>query len=255
MCSYRVKIYDPVKRTKFSVKQMNNVKQRFKTVSALRSALWHEFEDLVPDEGNFNVGYFEGRQHTKKWLVSTKDLDEMYTHFSGKSCISLWCDGKEQEVDDGRKKKHNNKNSKKRTEKEDEVEDIFQKLKSMHGSDYSGPQLRLWARMVAANTHDDLDQPPKVPMITGGIQQRPRKDSFTEAVTSAATAIAKAFSPTPASVSPLSTANSPRKTADIRMKNLEQLRCLQQLRQDGILTEEEFITQKEIVLKSLSKLV
>ena len=32
----------------------------------------------------------------------------------------------------------------KRSEKEEELEDVFQQLKSKHGSEYSGPQLRLW---------------------------------------------------------------------------------------------------------------
>jgi hypothetical protein len=106
--------------------------------------------------------------------------------------------------------------------------------------------------MVASNIHDDMEQPPKVSMITGGIQRQTRRDTLTEAVTSVATAIAKVFSTTPESNCSSSTVSSPRKTADVRMKNLEQLRCLQQLRDDGILTTNEFITQ---ILKSLSKLV
>lgn len=48
---------------------------------------------------------------------------------------------------------------------------------------------------------------------------------------------------------------SPSKIADIRMKNIEQLRSLQCLRDDGILTDEEFLTQKQIVLRSLNNLV
>ena len=92
---YKVKIYDPSKHTKFSVHQMHNVSQRFKSVTALRSALWHEFGDAVPDEGEFNVGFFEGKQHAKKWLVTSQDLDAMYAYFEGKPCLNLWCDGKD----------------------------------------------------------------------------------------------------------------------------------------------------------------
>ena len=104
----------------------------------------------------------------------------------------------------------------KRHEREDELEDVFQQLKKRHGSEYSGPQLRLWARMYVANTHDDLDHPPNVPIITGSVQ-RPHRESLSDAFSNAATAFAKAFSP------------QPTKVVDIRMKNLEQLRCLQQL--------------------------
>ena len=63
------------------------------TVKALRFALYHELEDEIPD-GDYNVGYFEGSQHKKKWLVSSADLVAMYTHFKGKKHIPLWCDGK-----------------------------------------------------------------------------------------------------------------------------------------------------------------
>ena len=53
--------------------------KKFEYVLSLRSALWHELGDMVPDEGDFNVGYFERRQHTKKWLATRQDLDAMYS--------------------------------------------------------------------------------------------------------------------------------------------------------------------------------
>jgi len=105
--------------------------------------------------------------------------------------------------------------------------------------------------MIIAKTHDDMDNPPKVPMITGSVQRQPCSESLTDALTSA---VAKAFSPTtpPSSQTMIC---SPSKTVDIKMKNLEQLRILQQLREDGILNEEEFKMQKQIIIKSLSQLV
>ena len=66
-----MKIYDPVKRIKFSVRHMHNVRHKFKSVVALRLALWHKFEELVPEEGEFSVGYFKGKSHCKKWLLKT----------------------------------------------------------------------------------------------------------------------------------------------------------------------------------------
>ena len=47
---------------------------------------------------------------------------------------------------------------------------------------------------------------------------------------------------------------SPAKAADLRMKNLEQLRYLQGLFDDGIICEEELVEQKRIVLDALKKL-
>ena len=151
--AYRVKIYDPVRRNKFCVREMHNVKHKFKSVAALQLALWHEFDEFVPEEGEFSVGYFEGQSHTKKWIVSGQDLKAMCSYFDGKECISLWCDGKEQEEQGrvGQKRKGKGEpHSSKRAEREEEVDDIFQRLKKKQKDSFSGPQLRLWARMIVA---------------------------------------------------------------------------------------------------------
>ena len=77
-----------------------NVKRKFESLSSLRSALWHELEESIPNEGDFNVGYFKGWQDTKKWLMSKLDLDAMYAYFNGKIFVNLWCDGKEVDISD-----------------------------------------------------------------------------------------------------------------------------------------------------------
>jgi hypothetical protein len=182
-------------------------------VAALRSALWHEFEELVPEEGEFSVGYFEGKHHSKKWLVSSQDLEAMYAHYDSRT---VWCDGKKQEPegDGGQKRKVKREaHSSKRAEREEEVDDIFHMLKAKHETNFSGPQLRLWARMIVAGTQDNMDNPPNVPMIAG-VQRQPRKESFSDAISSAATAIAKVLTPPPAHSSgsclPQSATHSPR---------------------------------------------
>lgn len=73
---------------------MHNVSHRLTSVGALRLALYHELEDVIPDSDDYNLGYFEGKQQKKKWLVSSFNLDAMHTSFEGKQKISLWCDGK-----------------------------------------------------------------------------------------------------------------------------------------------------------------
>ena len=255
-----MKIYNPARRSKFVVRHLHNVSHKFESVSALRSALYHEFEEVIPEEGEYNIGYFEGKQQAKKWLVCKQDLEAMYQHYFEKPCISLWCDRREEDESSDeektrKKKKKDTQGLSKRMEKEEELEDIFLKLKEKHGTKYSAPQLRLWARMVIANTHDDLENPPMVPMITGPAQKQPNKNSLTEALTSAACAVADAFSPT-RTVPPQQVKHgSPSKIVDVRMKNLEQLRMLQSLLDDGVLNQEEFLAQKRIVLQSLNNLL
>ena len=87
--------------------------------------------------------------------------------------------------------------------------------------------------MIQCGTHDDYDDPPRVPMITGILPKRHKKESIADALTAAATAVAKAFSPP--STSQVATASSqmpctstvgmsPGKSIELRMENLQQLR-------------------------------
>ena len=73
---------------------------------------------------------------------------------------------------------------------------------------------------------------------------------------SAALAFAKVITPQPSvfsrelssSLSSTSISLSPCKAADLRMKHLEQLRCIQQLMEDRIISESEFLEQKQIII-------
>ena len=88
--------------------------------------------------------------------------------------------------------------------------------------------------MIVSGTHDDKEEPPRVPMIT-------KQETLSDALAGAATAFVNAFRSTPATSVPNIPASSvgisPGKTADIRMKNLQQLRFLQQLMGDRIISE------------------
>lgn len=260
--TYTVKICDPDKRSKFVMRDLHDVCHRFDSVKTLQSALYHEFDDQIPD-GDFNVGYFEGSSHKKKWLVSVDDLNAMYAKFKGKNNISLWCYGKETPYydDDGedeehpRKKQRKNKDNhaKKVSEQEEELESVFQKLRGMHENKWSGPQYRLWARAIVTGVHESDDHPPNAPMFNGGIPKQP-KESLVDAFAGAAKVIAKAFAPPAKEAENVAVHFSPRKKVDVRLKNLEQLRILQSLLEDGILSIEEFTQQKCIVLRELNNL-
>jgi len=76
--------------------------------------------------------------------------------------------------------------------------------------------------MIILGTHDDLEEPPRVPMITGLVPKRQIQETLSDALADAAAAFVKAFHSTPTtSVSNTPTSSvgiSPGKTADIRMK-------------------------------------
>ena len=237
------------------MRDLHSFNGQFTSVKHLRQVLCAELSDELPS--SFNVGYFEGRYHTKKWLTTDQDLVVMNSKFMGGD-VCLWCDQQSGEATVSRDRSPARKKSSKRDEKEQEVDEIFQDLKDRHASDYSGPQLRLWARMIANGLHEDLDNPPRVPLITGTAPKRPKQDSLTEALTSVATVFAKMINTPSTSQSVAATSStvgmSPCKAADLRMKHLEQLRCLQQLMEDNIISESEFKEQKEIIIATLRKI-
>lgn len=142
-----------------------------------------------------DVGYFDGRQSSRVWLVSTKDLKSMYARAKSNSDIFLWVQACVADDDDDSddpgpdKKKRKLSATSRRQLKEDEVEEIYDELKLKHGEDYTSPQLKLWARMIHVGTHDDYSDPPHVPMITGIPPKRSKKDSLTEVIAGAAESI------------------------------------------------------------------
>jgi hypothetical protein len=234
----------------------------------LKAKLMEEFDKQVPSTLNFSVGYFEGRQSTKKWLVSTEDLHAMYFSFqlSSKTDISLWCDGvcNEDEVTPARKRKRLNDDcppTSKRAEKESEVDDVTSDLKGLHGDKYTEPQYRLWARMIINGLHSSRESPPNIPMITGFTPTRRSRQPIEETVASVVSATVKAMkthSPNQQSSSPSVTTQplgvSPSKVVDIRGKCLTQLGNLKQLFEDAVLTEDEWKEQKKSILETLRKL-
>lgn len=140
------------------------------------------------------------------------------------------------------------------------MDEIVKDLKERHPDEYSGPQLRLWARMICNGLHENLDCAPRVPMITGSGPKRQKQESLTDALIGAANAFAKVFKQQSSthdtrgnSVSS-AVRLSPCKAADLQMKHLEQLRYIQQVMEDGIISEIEFTEQKQIIIETLRKI-
>ena len=155
-----------------------------------------ELYDELTEDSEFDVGYFDSRQSSKVWVISAKDIAAMYEKKNGGE-IFLWiqvCDAGESDYESPDRKRKKRKTSKCK-DKEEELDEVFTKLRNEHGTNYTSPQLKLWAQMIICGTHDDYKDPPRVPMITGMQTKPPKKDSFTEALTGAAEAVAKAFTP------------------------------------------------------------
>jgi len=219
----------------------------------------------------FKVGYFEGSKNTKMSIVSKDDITDLYSKFSSGE-IMLWCEGRGQEPGEfGRGKRKREQQVCKNFEKEEEVDKVSDDLMKKHGDDYDTPRLRLWARMIIANLHDSLEEPPNIPAFHS-LVKKAKRESLSNAFSGAAVAFANALNrngssnSTQSSGTPNCTFNtshtssifpnsmSPGKAAQLRKMNLEQLRYIRQLFNDEILTKEEYDEQKENILSAIRKL-
>lgn len=216
---------------------------------------------------DFDIGYCQGSSVVG--LRSTEDLNEVWGKLS---TTSLWCDGlrfddssssknrkrkcgSDSEEDDGQYCKRKKK-PKPGREREEEVQQIVDDLQEKHGSNFTIMQLRIWAEMIAGKVHADTDNPPNTSMFVraGGAKKTKKSEPpVANLVAEAATAITSALSPKASGPGP-SSGCSPAKLIESRSKLYKQLTELQNLRSSGILTKDEFDTEKESIMELLKKL-
>lgn len=100
-------------------------------------------------------------------------------------------------------------------------------LRNYRHSEYDNPKLRLWARMLASNIHDDYDILPAIPAFSAPAPKKPCKENMCEAMTGAAVAFVNAMRSRDKD-SPTTTVAgiSPKKSVELRMKNYEQLKVI-----------------------------
>ena len=64
-----------------------NLKGKFESILALKLKLMESFPDNVPPATDFQVGYLEGKQSSKRWLVCPEDLESMYLARERNICL------------------------------------------------------------------------------------------------------------------------------------------------------------------------
>jgi len=120
--------------------------------------------------------------------------------------------------------------------------------------------------MIINKQHSDRDHPPNIPMIME--PEKKNKMDVRECLADCAVAIVKALCALAPSMSSTHTADtqhqpsaqvlpggmSPGKKVNLRSQYLSQLKTLQNLRDDGVLTLDEFQSEKVIILESLKTL-
>jgi len=248
------------------VLDMHSTTQRFQTPLELKKKIHESFVNHVPcNFENMQVGYFlqSGRAQKKKWIDSDVDLSAMYSHFHSGDEILLWCDGCDSsssavEKPTGKKSKDSDETSSKRMHHEDEIDKLAMELMKLHGDKYTYPAYKVWARMIKNSQWDKMDDPPPIKMITSGKTTKKDKDSVADIIAGAAVAVVQALknpSPSPPRASSFPQhVISPGKKVNLRQQYLQQLKMIQNLRDDGILTLDEFQNEKDNIIDNLKKL-
>ncbi len=163
--SYKVKVINPSKKTDVIVRQLNRLSSKFASVTNFRMKIMEEFGECVPNTLNFTVGYFDGSQQAKIWLVTSDDLQTMYKKYPRGGNVSLWCYGRSSAESDCARTQKRERDSDPSSagtshqENEEDVESVFKELCEKHGSKFDTPRLRLWSRMITSGLHEDYDNP------------------------------------------------------------------------------------------------
>ena len=262
--NYLVRFINPDQKSKFVTKIWHDVHEKFSSATALKLKLVDTFEEKLPSFSDLECGYFE--KNAKRWIEDNQDLQAMYRQLSDE--ITLWCEGcpseDSQRKKTGKKRKADDIDDKtnedsvvktKRAAKEERIDSTTQQLREIHGETYSGPQLRLWARMHLNGQHDSLEEPPRIPLFTGSTSSNKgsKRDSLSDALTSAATAVVGILTHKDGTET-TGGKMSPAKRARVSGQYLDHLEKLKHLQESGVLSNEEFEEQKSFALKNIRQL-
>lgn len=239
--------------------EWHGVHNTFQSPTALKQKLKETFgiDKLPGNIEDLQIGYIAKRGNGKRWIDQDADLSSMYAQFEQSKSITLFCEVRA----DSCAQTPSRKRKCSYADHEDEIEKLAIELGKKHGEKYNDKQLTLWARMIVNQQHSDMETPPNIPVITGGLQVKHKKETLTEALASAATALTKALTPK-SQMSPPTTPKSagrvpgvsPVSKAKISTQYISQLKSLQDLRECGVLSETEFEEQKMYALHSIRRL-
>lgn len=202
---------------------------------------------------HFDVGYYQGS--TVVSIRSQQDLKEVWVECIKGTKIVLWCDGlRVCEKSGSRKRKRVEsddsesdgcqptcESKKKASVNQEKLDEAMATLQKNYGNQYNQMQYRIWSEMYVGGWHKSLSVAPDSSMFRragSGTQKGARHD---DDVPSSGT-------------SAISSGTSPARAIDIRSKSYKQLVELKNLKSSGILSEEEYVSEKEAIMASLKKL-
>ena len=234
---------NPQKKSEYRIRKWR-MKHKFSSVAQLALKLIEAFDELHPvDEKGLSMGYVEpghGYKGKQRWLCSDEDLHEMYSVYSGKKEILMWCflpgkRSKRSQPSDqsGASSTKRSKIAESNTKKLSEVQEIVTILQSKHGTTYTPEQYHAWAQLLQMGKQSSYDEPPQYTFF----KVAPKKSSSSAVVG-------------PGAVS----ANFPGKHVHLRTELFTQLEKLEGLFRQGSLTREQCDELKNSIMGDITKL-
>lgn len=141
--------------------------------------------------------------------------------------------------------------------KRGKLEETVTELKELHGQQFTPMQYRIWGEMIIGGLYSSKTESPNTSMFSraGGKEPPKRKSDVAVALGEVAKQVSAAFSGAlPSTKSSSSSTASPAKSIDNRSKCYKQLGELNDLRNAGVLTEEEYQSEKGAIMGTLKKL-
>ena len=228
---------------------------------ALKQLIKEQLSDDIASTDDFDIGFLDGSNLVR--IRSTQDLAETWAMLSSNSKVTLWCDGlllkptRKRAMSDVDEACSSKGKKKKSQERDDKVQEIFHELKEKHSVKYTTMQLRIWAEMINSGMHVSIVDAPNTSMFNRAGGTTPSKKDqpppVAQALADAASTIASAISPG-IPVKATSTSQSPGKIIESRSKLYKQLSELRNLHSSGVLTEEQYQTEKECILGFLKEM-
>ena len=135
------------KRKKPFTRQMHQLKRKFASIKDMKCSVDVKSVDVklgddLDDGNDFDIGYYEGRHATKRWLLDDTDLKHMYEKYQSGE-VHLWCDIlRNDDIEPPPSKKRKEEVSGTRCQdKEEKVDSVFTELYENHKDSYSSCKL------------------------------------------------------------------------------------------------------------------
>ena len=254
--SINVKVLSPTgKRNDYKTYVLRDVSlEAIKDVKSLKELILEQFgSSIVSETLKFDLGFYQGNKRI--WIRTPEDLSELL-HLLRNKGVTLWCDGvhlgKRTAPDDDSSDSEDeppigSKQSRKKKKSSfdlrlEQVDNLVDDLREIHGTKFSTIQYRVWAETIVGGSHTDRHNPP-----SGSFWRVKKKGS------------SPASSPTtpPRQTSGTSTGGTcitPVRAAELKSTYIKQIKELHSLTEVGALSASDFEKQKEIILEQMNSL-